>query len=112
MKVEIQYFDKDGIELDFGDILESDEYPFSNDCNINYYGIVMWSDYDGVIVRTSVGDNNRVSGSSDGNCERIQELCLDGEKTLFAFKKVGNVKNQEDVKKYLRDKTWTLEDCL
>lgn len=117
-KTEEHYFDKNGVEINYGDILSfNDLYPFTSDGDTNYYGIVMWSDEDkDIIVRTTVGDNERVSGCSDGNCNLIDEYSFLDETTnrlTLAFATIiGNVKNSEDVNKYLRSKNWCMEDCF
>lgn len=116
-KTEEHYFDANGTEINYGDILSfEDLYPFKSDGYINYYGLVMWSDVDNnIVVRTTVGDNERVLGCSDGNCDYIDEYAEVDENNKLVICNatiIGNVKNKEDVNKYLREKKWCIEDCF
>jgi len=106
------YYDKNNVEIQYGDILKIDKYPYFDDIN-NYYGIVMWHDEsEDVVVRTTLAANSIVTGLSDGNCEYITVFDICQNKHIDIFEVIGNVKNKKDVKKYLVDDTWVLDDCL
>ena len=74
------FLDKNGKDIYDGDILRSDEYPFSNmedGVRDNYFGIIEWSDEKAMFLLTcSKNPKSAVRGISDGISDEIthQEL--------------------------------------
>lgn len=87
------FLDKNGKEIYEGDVLRSDEYPFScirdNELD-NYYGIIGWSEEEASFY--IMGKNNpksSVRGISDGICDTITQ------KAMYDFEIVGNIYDPE-----------------
>lgn len=75
------FLDKSGREIYEGDILRSDEYPFScmeNDARDNYFGIIEWSDEEAMFLLTCVKNpKSAVRGISDGISDEITQQKLE-----------------------------------
>lgn len=71
------FLDKSGREIYEGDILRSDEYPFScmeDDARDNYFGIIEWSDEEAMFLLTCVKNpKSAVRGISDGISDEITQ---------------------------------------
>lgn len=89
--------DKNGKEIYEGDILRSDEYPFScmeDDARDNYFGIIEWSDEEAMFLLTCVKNpKSAVRGISDGISDEITQQKLED------CEIVGNIHDQEWHKK-------------
>ena len=74
------FLDKSGREIYEGDILRSDEYPFScmeDDAHDNYFGIIEWSDEEAMFLLTCVKNpKSAVRGISDGISDEITQQKL------------------------------------
>ncbi|WP_321978306.1 YopX family protein [Prevotella sp.] len=73
--------DNNGREIYEGDILRSDEYPFScmeDDARDNYFGIIEWSDEEAMFLLTCVKNpKSAVRGISDGFSDEITQQKLE-----------------------------------
>ena len=91
------FLDKNGKEIYEGDILRSDEYPFScmeDDARDNYFGIIEWSDEEAMFLLTCVKNpKSSVRGISDGISDEITQQKLEN------CELVGNIHDKEWQKK-------------
>ena len=87
------FLDKNGKEIYEGDILRSDDYPFSNmedGERDNYFGIIGWSDEEAMFLLTCAKNpKSAVHGISDGISDEITQQKLED------CEIVGNVHDDE-----------------
>ena len=87
------FTDKNGKEIYDGDILRSDEYPFSNmedGERDNYFGIIEWSNEEAMFLLTCVkNQKSAVRGISDGISYEITQQKLEYHEV------VGNIHDKE-----------------
>lgn len=89
--------DMNGNEIYEGDVLRSDEYPFScieDNKRDNYFGTIDWSEESASFYIEAIkAPKSSVRGISDGCCDNITQ------EAMFDFEVVGNIHDHEWQKK-------------
>lgn len=77
--------DINGVDIYEGDILTSKEYPFQDDGEYNYHGVVEWAEEEAAYYLTKRLVNKNRRGISDGISEML------GQEDVTSFEIIGNI---------------------